>query len=85
MQTFFALDKLPCKSRLIFLFIEGHHELSTILTNPNFSHGKDKLIGAWGNTSKELTKLKFLYFWENILTTIISQEDSVALGLFIKR
>lgn len=60
------------------MFLEGHHELYRLLRNPNSSHVKDKSIGASGNASKELATLKCLFLWEYILSTIISQDDSVA-------
>lgn len=66
------------------MFLEGHRELYMILRNPNFSHLKDKPIGASGNISKELAKLKCLFFWEYILSTVISRDDSVAPWLIYK-
>lgn len=45
---------------------------------------KDKPIGASGNASKELATLKCLFFWEYILSTVISQDDSVAPWLIYK-
>lgn len=46
--------------------------------------GRIKPIGASGNASKGLAKLKCLFFWEFFLSTVISQDDSVAPWLIYK-
>lgn len=56
----FCIRQVTLQKQVHFLFLEGYHELSMILRNSNFSHGKDKPIAAGGNTSKELAKLKFI-------------------------
>lgn len=66
------------------MFLEGHHELYKILRNPNSSHVKHKPVGASGNASKGLAKLNCLFFWEVFLSTVISQDYSVALWLIYK-
>lgn len=85
---YFCLDSILCLGRSLYhlvdfclqRWIKPVGEYRYVLSNPflrnfNFSHAKDEPLGAWGNKSKGLANLKYLYFWEYILTTIISQVD----------